>query len=117
MANPRLAPTVGNRPVKWASRTDAKTSDGIELLLVVGLGVLQEPVVDGVQVREEEIIHGSIMAHHEPGNALRKVGCAQGLATFAETDSGRTAPGRLAREIRDRAPRHPGRDSPGDAWQ
>jgi hypothetical protein len=52
----------GDRPVQQGSRVEAQPLDGIELQLVVLVEVLQEPLVDGVQVEDQEVVHGSITA-------------------------------------------------------
>ena len=73
-------------PSSRATRVEAKTFDGVELQLVVLVEVLQELLVDRVQVCEEEIVHGSILTHHD-GTRSVHVGPDTGRAVPVTTQA------------------------------
>ena len=58
-------------PVKKGARVEPEALNDVELQLVGLVEVLQEPLINRVQVDDEEVAHGSIMAHLDEGNVLR----------------------------------------------
>jgi hypothetical protein len=59
------------RPVEQGADVEAYLADGLQAQLVVIVEIVQEPLVNGVEVADEEIVHRTIVA--EPRNPLCSV--------------------------------------------